>query len=339
MFVALVLGATACTSSQAASSRPNVVFLSANTQLNFSLEMAAGYRFGVDSVGGVDEQVAGPDIVDGPKQAQIFQQLIKTNKDGISVFSLTQDLLVDDYHQASKDGIPIVAVDNPPSADSKVRTFVGNDNRLLGRMLADQVIAKLPAGATGTIVLGTSSPGALVLDRRADGIRAELQKKLPGVTVLGPFDTKQDVANNLDAWNVLVSANPSALAFLGTGDADGWNLAAIRQRTHGTWLAGAFDLDPRAMQAVKSGDLLLVSPEHYIKGAVAGYLQAEQAKNGARLPTGWVFTPGLDVTPANIDAIMAREASPAAKDAWFAPEVDQILHHISASLRPLNQAG
>jgi ribose transport system substrate-binding protein len=339
MMMVVALVATACSSSQAASGPPNVVFLTANTQLNFSLEMAAGYRFGVNTVGGVGEQVVGPDIVDGPKQEKLFQQLLETNKGGISVFSLTQDLLIDDYRQASKDGIPVVAIDNPPSANSKVGTFVGNDNRELGRMLADQAIARIPPNATGTIVLGTSSPGAAVLDRRADGMRDELHKKLPGVTVLGPFDTKQDVTNNLDAWTVLVSANPTALAFLGTGDADGWNLASIRQRTHGKWLAGAFDLDPRSMQAVKAGDLLLVSPEHYLKGAVAGYLQAERAKNGVRLPSGWVFTPGLDVTQANIDAIMAREASPAAKDAWFAPEVHDILSHISARIRPLSQAG
>jgi ribose transport system substrate-binding protein len=329
----------ACSSSQAATGPPSVVFLTANKQLNFSQEMEAGYRFGVDRVGGVSEQVVGPDIVDGPKQAEMFRGLIKTSKGGISVFSLSQDLLVDDYRTASKAGIPVVAVDNPPTADSKVTTFVGNDNRELGRMLADLAISRLPADAKGTIVLGTSSPGALVLDRRTDGMRDELHSKLPGVTVVGPFDTKQEVAANLDAWNVLVSTNPTALAFLGTGDADGWNLAAIRQRTNAKWLAGAFDLDPKAMEAVKAGELLLVSPEHYIKGAVAGYLQAQKVKNGVRLPVGWVFTPGLAVTQANIDEIMAREASTSAKDAWFATEVNDILNNISGRMRPLAQAG
>jgi ribose transport system substrate-binding protein len=140
---------------------------------------------------------------------------------------------------------------------------------------------------------------------------------------------------NQASWRVLVRSNPTALAFLGTGDADGWNLAGIRESVHGTWVAGAFDLDPRSLHAVKAGDLLLVSPEHFIKGAIAGRLQAEHAKNDAPLPKGWILTPGLAVTPANIDAIMARQASLAARQAWFTPQIEDILKHEHDNLRPL----
>jgi ribose transport system substrate-binding protein len=157
--------------------------------------------------------------------------------------------------------------------------------------------------------------------------------------VVGPFDTKREVASNLAAWKLLVKANPDALAFLGTGDADSWHLAEIRRSTHGKWLAGGFDLDPRSLQAVKDGDLLLVSPEHFLKGAIAGRLQAEHARTGKALPKGWIYTPGLAVTPANVDKIIARQASPEAKRAWFAPLVQQILDHRSAYLRPIGDAG
>ncbi len=170
-------------------------------------------------------------------------------------------------------GIPLIMVDNPPLLGSGVKLFIGNDNTALGRMLADQVIAELPPDAAGDIVLGTTSPGTEVLDWRAEGIMAEFKKRLPKVRVLGPFDTKQEVAANLAAWKLLVKANPDALAFLGTGDADGWNLAAIRQQEKADWLAGAFDLDPRSLRAVADGDLLLISPEHYApvrSRAVAG---------------------------------------------------------------------
>src|SRR5262249_16780404 len=145
---------------------------------------------------------------------------------------------------AAKQGIPLIAVDNPPPPDSDVNLFVGNDNFQLGQMLADQVIAKLPTGASGTVVLGTTAPGVPVLDRGIGGIRAEFQRQLPKVTVIGPFDTKNETAANYAAWDILIKTNPNALAFLGSGDADGWNLAAIRRATHGKWLAGAFDLDP-----------------------------------------------------------------------------------------------
>jgi ribose transport system substrate-binding protein len=217
-----------------------------------------------------------------------------------------------------------------------VTLFVGNDNYLLGQMLADEAIKRLPADASGVVIIGTPVPGAPVLDFRAKGMRERFKERLPKVEVRGPFDTKQDPIANLSAWTSLVNANPKALAFLGTGDADGWNLADIRQRTHGQWLAGAFDLDPKSLAAVASGTLLLVSPEHFVKGAVAGRLQAEHAKHGTALPKGWLFTPGLTVDASNVADIMKRQSSPEAKAAWFRTELAGIARN--PDLRPLDQA-
>src|SRR5262249_45338981 len=188
--------------------------------------------------------------------------------DGVSVFTLSPELFADPVADATRAGIPVIAVDNPPPPGSHLPLFIGNDNYQLGQMLADEAIGRLPADATGTVVIGTTTPGVPVLDLRAEGMRDQFHKRLPRVTVIGPFDTKQDVAANLAAWRVLVDANPQALAFLGTCAADGWNLAAIRRQVHGRWLAGAYDLDARALQAVKEGNLLLVSPEHFVKGAL-----------------------------------------------------------------------
>jgi ribose transport system substrate-binding protein len=309
--------------------------VAANSRLDFAVEMMDGFRYGVSLVGGVAHLEVGPPTVDGPRQLQMFQTAPKSPTDGISVFTLSPELFADPMAAAARAGIPVVAVDNPPPPGSHVPLFIGNDNYQLGQMLADQAINRLPAGATGTVVIGTSTPGVAVLDLRAKGMRDEFRKRLPHVTVTGPFDTKQDTLANLAAWRVLVEANPHALAFLGTGDADGWNLATIRRQTHASWLAGAYDLDSRSLQAVKDGNLLLVSPEHFGKGALAGQLQAAHARDGAALPTGWIFTPGLDVTSANIDQIIARQASAATREAWFAAEIDRILHHLNDFLRPL----
>lgn len=337
---AAALSVTGCSgASHETSARPSVAFVVANTQLNFSREMSAGFLTGVRDVGGVDAKVTGPDIVDGARQVRLFQTAEHRSPDGVSVFTLSPELFAGPMSQAAQQGVPLIAVDNPPPASSEVSLFVGNDNRLLGKLLADIVIARLPHGATGTVVLGTSSPGVPVLDNRAEGIRAEFARKLPGVKVLGAFDTKQEVGANLAAWEVLVRANPDSLAYLGTGDADGWNLAAIRSRTHATWLAGAFDLDPRAMHAVKDGALLLVSPEHFVKGAIAGRLQATQAKSPSKLPRGWVYVPGLAVTAENIDVIMARQVSTATREAALAPQIDAAISHLAARMRPLAQAG
>jgi ribose transport system substrate-binding protein len=325
--IGLIIGQAGCSGSASDDGTVRkVTFVIPNSQLNFATEMADGFRSGVSQVGGVEEDVVGPPVVDGPKQLKIFQNSMKDSKDGISVFTMNPELLAGPMADAARAGIPLIAVDNPPPPSSNVKLFIGNDNYLLGKTLADEAIAKLPPNATGTVVIGTSSPGVPVLDRRAAGIRDRFRERLPKVSVLGPFDSKQEVAANLNAWRTLVRANPDALAFLGTGDADGWNLAAIRKSTKGKWVAGAFDLDPKSMQAVKEGNLVLVSPEHFVKGAIAGRLQAKHAKDRTALPEGWIYTPGLAVNSGTTDAIIARQASPAAKAAAQAAQVDKILN-------------
>ena len=342
--VALALGVAGCTKSapepKPAADRPSVAFVVPSTDLNFAKEMATGFGFGVSQVGGVDFTVAGTSRMDNAGEAKIFEDLVKNKKAdaGISVFMQAQDLFAPLIADAHTRNIPMIAVDNRMDATSKVDLFVGNDNYKLGQMLADEAIGKLPARASGDVVLGTSVPGVPVLELRAKGMRDEFHTKLPNVNVLGPFDTKQDPLVNMSAWESLVSANAGALAYLGTGDADAYNLAAIRKKTNGTWVGGGFDLDPRSLQAVKDGDIVLVSPEHFIKGAIAGRLQAQHAKDGKPLPTGWIYTPGLAVNKGNIDEITKRQESDANKQAWFAPKIDEILTDKKEYLRPLTDA-
>jgi ribose transport system substrate-binding protein len=331
----LFLGPVACTKQSDDKDRtPTVGFVVANKQLNFSQEMSLGFIAGVNQIKGVSLQVDGPNIVDGPRQLSLFQEMKKTAPDGISVFTLTPELFAEPMATAIAEGVPIIAVDSPALPSAGVELFIGNDSYELGRLLARKVITQLPSNATGKVVLGTSSPGVSVLDRRAMGVRDEFKEKLPAVTVFGPFDTKQEVEANMEAWETLVKVNPSALAFIGTSDADGWNLAEIRRREVATWVAAAFDVDPKSLAAVQAGDLILVSPEHYVKGAVAGRLQAEHAKSGKELPKGWLYVPGIAVDRFNVDEILARQSTVATRAAAFDDEVNRILTDPSY-LRPL----
>jgi ribose transport system substrate-binding protein len=314
---------------------PKVAFVLADTKLSFSVAMADGFRAGAKRVSGVEAEVTGPDIVDGQKQLQMFQEVAKTAKDGISVFTLTPEVIAQTLADTVKAGIPVIAVDNPPLSTSGVKLFVGNDNYELGRMLAREAITKLPPKATGKVVIGTNAPGVKVLDRRAKGMRDQFKESLPGVKVLGPFDTKQEVSANLAAWKTLTTVNKDAIAFLGTGDADGWNLATIRRERKATWVAGAFDLDPKSLSAVKAGELVLVSPEHFLKGEVAGWLQAQHAKDGEPLPQGWIYIPGLAVNAGNIDDVMDRQTSAEATSQAVSAQVDMILGD-SSYLRKLS---
>jgi ribose transport system substrate-binding protein len=335
----LLVGSTACSSGTGDdSAQHKVAFVIPATDMNVAVEMADGFKVGVQQVGGIEPVVAGPSSMDGQKQLEIFQEFAKSSQTGISVFTLTPDLLAQPLAEAAKSGVPLIAVDNPPPPSSNVKLFIGNDNYKLGQQLADKVIAKLPPNATGKVVVGTSQPGVPVLDQRASGMRDEIRKKLPTATVVGPFDSGRGGAPNLASWTTLVKANPTALAFMGTGSEDSYNLAAIHKSTKATWVAAGFDLEPQSLQGVKDGDVLVMSPEHFVKGALAGRLQAKHAKDGKALPEGWLYTPGLVVDQSNIDAIIARQASVEAKKASLTPQIDKVLRDKSY-LRPLNQVG
>jgi ribose transport system substrate-binding protein len=327
-----------CSGGADRSTTEGVTLVISSRQLNFAKEMAAGFTAGAAQVGGVQATVAGPDGGDPTQAVKVFEDAVRSSKGGIAVQTIAPELFAGPLADAEKAGIPLMTVDTPPGPGSNVEVFVGNDNYALGQQLAAEAIKRLPTGATGTVVIGTPAPGLPILDARARGMRAEFAKRLPRVRVLGPFDTKLDVPANAAAWSALVRANPDALAFLGTGDADTFNLAKARVATRGKWLAAAFDVDPKALEAVRDGQLFAVmSPEHYLKGMIAGRLQAEQAKSGKALPKGWIYTPGLAVTSANIAEITERQSSPANKQAWFGRQADAILGDPS-SVRPLDSA-
>jgi ribose transport system substrate-binding protein len=333
------LGLAACSDRAQPARSHQVALLVANIDLNFSKELAAGFQTGVAKVGSTTPVIQGPPIVDGNRELALFNRLVASNPGGISLATLDPDVFTAPLAAAGHSGLPLIAVDNPPLAGSGITLFIGSDNFKLGVLLADQVISRLPAGASGDVVLGNNSPGAPVLDRRAAGILAEFTRRLPRVRVLGPFDTKQEIASNLVAWKLLVRTNPRALAFIGTGDADGWDLAAIREQTRASWVAAAFDLDARSMAAVKADALLLVSPEHFAAGAIAGQLQAARATTNAALPKGWIEIPGLAVNPTNIDAVIKRQSSLVTRQAWFAPVTAGLIKNLDANLRPFSQIG
>ena len=271
---------------------------------------------------------------------ELFRNLTVAARDGIAVATSEPALMAPSVGDALARQVPVMGVDMRLTASSRVRLHIGNDNHELGEKLADELIRRLPPDATGTVVLGNTAPGLGGFDDRADGIRGRFAEKLPGVLVLGPFDTQRDDAANRDAWRRLIAANPDALAFVGTGDCDGVSLAALKtEKKSARWLVGGFGVDPRTLQAVKDGAMVAtISPEHYLEGAVAGWLLARHATGRAALPQGWIETPGLMVTTANLDRVLHRQESEEARREFFQHQIDSFVEDPASWVRPLEQA-
>ncbi|MFE2545209.1 sugar ABC transporter substrate-binding protein [Actinacidiphila glaucinigra] len=308
----------------------------ANISLNFAAEMVSGAKSAAAHAGGVDFKAVGPPNTDGPAEAQLFQNLTTTAKDGVVLENLDPPIFVRPAAQAIERGVPVVALDTAPLDGSKVTFYVGNDNYDMGATLAEEALKRLPADPAGTVVVGVPNPGTPVLDSRAEGIRETFAAKAPRIKVLGPFQTYSDPAQNYGAWLAQVHANPGALAFLGVGDADSYNLGRIKTKEKGAYLVAGADVDVKTLEYVKSGaNFCTVDPEHFLKGYIATAVLIDTVRKGGELPDGWFRMPGLVVDSSNVDEIIARQKSGEAAYRWYKPQIDDLLAHRDAHMRPL----
>lgn len=345
--VALVLGVALGTAScgdggdsGGKSGRLRMGIAVANYSLNFAREMYEGATEAAGRAGNIDFKVVGPPNTDGPAEQQLFQNLTVTHPDGIVLENLDPPIFTRPAAQAVEKGIPIVALDTAPTDGSKVTFYVGNDNYELGGMLAEATVEKLGEDAKGTVVVGVPNPGTPVLDSRAKGIKDTFAKLAPGIRVLGPFQTYSDPAQNYGAWQSQVNANPDALAFLGVGDADSYNLGRLKEQRKGRYLTAGFDVDPKTLEYIKRGtNFAGIDPEHYLKGYIAtATLITSVRKHDGKLPDGWFKTPGLVMNASNIDEILKRQQSVQNAYQWYKPQLDKLLANPDASIRPLKEA-
>ncbi|MFI1443757.1 sugar ABC transporter substrate-binding protein [Streptomyces fructofermentans] len=312
----------------------------ANISLNFAHEMVLGAESAADHAGDVNFKAVGPPNTDGPAEVQLFQNLTARAKDGIVLENLDPPIFTRPAARAVDRGIPVVALDTAPTDGSKVTFYVGNDNYALGRLMAEEALERLGDDPKGEIVIGVPNPGTPVLDNRAEGIADTFAEKAPGVKVLGPFQTYSDPGQNHSSWSSQVGAHPGALAFLGVGDADSYNLAKIKKEKGGKYLTAGFDVDPKTLEAVKDGsNFVTIDPQHFLKGYLSTAMLIESVRdNDGKLPDGWFLAPGGVVDSSNIDEVITRQKSAKAAYDWYRPVIDRLLGDQDAQLKPLKDA-
>jgi ribose transport system substrate-binding protein len=333
-------GVSGCGAAQTSDDPPTIGFIAQNNSRDFSREMSDGFRVGSAIAGGVRAEIVGPDTHDGLKQVELLKDLATRAKGGIGLSAVAPELVAEPMAKVIEQGVPMIAVAGGQVAPgSGVKLMIENDSFAMGRLLADAAADRLPPDSAGKIVIGSNSPAMPALDQRSLGMRARLLERMPKLQVIGPLDTGRDLTANLSTWQRLADANADAVALLGAGDVDAINLAAVHAAKNAKWLAGAFSVDPKALQGVKDGHLFAsVSAEHFLKGAVAGYMLAQHAKSGRKMPEGWFVAPGLLVQASNVDEIIRRQSSEASRLEAARPQIDALTTDPAKHLRPLDQA-
>ncbi|MEV6347112.1 substrate-binding domain-containing protein [Actinoplanes sp. NPDC051851] len=331
----LVLVLTGCAHQQAGDGgAKRVAYLGSMMNAPFSVQMSAGYRFGAGQFTDVTATVTGPPAADATALATTLTDLTTQGYRSIAISIPFTETTGDPLGDAVAKGVHLIAFDTPPVTGSPVLTYIGNDNQNLGRLLADTVADRLDADATGRIVLGNPRNGVPQLDARALGFTQRMRERLPKVRVLGPLDTADRPGAATSMWESVTESTPGALAFVSVG-ADGRLLSEIRARRKASWVAAAFDVDDTTIAAVKRDELVLVSPEQFLKGAVAAELQVTYLGRESEMPEGWLEIPGVAVTAANAGEILARDATDASRRAYYLPAIGEVL---AAATRPLEDA-
>jgi len=336
--MALTLAACGSGSGSSKSGTLHVGLSVANISLNFASEMVDGAKQAAAHSKDVSLKVVGPPNTDGPAEEQLFANLVTTAKDGVVLENLDPPIFTRPAANAVNSGVTVVALDTAPTSGSKVDLYVGNDNYEIGVALAQEAIKRMSKDPHGVVVVGVPNPGTPVLDSRAKGIKDTFAKQAPNVKVLGPYQTYSDPAQNYGAWQAQVNAHPTALAFLGVGDADSYDLAKLKQQRHGKWLVAGTDVDAKTLEDVKAGlDFATIDPEHFLKGYIATKLLIDHDR-GAKLPSGWFETPSLVVDQSNVDKIIAREKSQTAAYDFYKDQIDKLMGDIDANMKPLSEA-
>ncbi|GAA3442671.1 sugar ABC transporter substrate-binding protein [Planomonospora venezuelensis] len=311
-----------------------IAYVGAARNLNYSTEMMRGAAY-AGREAGVDVEVVAPPGPDGPGQVALFRRVAADAVDGIAVMTLNPDLFPAPIAEVAGRGVPVIAVNTPVAG---VKTVVSNDNEAAGRLAASTVLANIPPGTEGEVVIGITSPGVPGLELRARGMAEEIREKNPDLKVPDrPVETKQAAEDNYRAWSGYVRAHPDAVAFMDTGDPATFNLPKIKKETGGTWHNIAFDLNDDGLAALKRGDSDgVVDPQHWLKGYIAVRLLIEKAQ-GKRvaIPEG-LWDSGVNVlTKANVDDIIARQKSDDSRAAWYGKLITEQFADIDARMKSL----
>jgi ribose transport system substrate-binding protein len=283
-------------------------------------------------------QAAPPEQTDTTQEIAEFQSMQPKAPDGIAVETVAPPALTAPLSQAVSKKIPIVAVDSAPVSGSNVTAFVGNDNIAIGYSMAKVLIQKIPKNKKGEVVFGNPVPNLPLLQDRIKGMQEALRKYRPGLTFSQVYAINPSPSGALASYSQLASEFPNAVAFMGPGDQIATVFPTISRETHKHYLVGGCDVDPQALKGVKEGYVDVIGdPEHFMKGYLAIWALTQHAQ-GKPLFKGWLNSGNGVITSANINSILHRETSNAARYAWYKSRIQSITSNLQSHIKPIADA-
>ena len=238
---------------------------------------------------GVNVTVLGPDEFDLEKVAQLIDQAVAAQPDGIGLTVTDSDLFREPIQRALDAGIPVLAYNAGagPIADGiDYMTYLGQDEYQGGY----QGGLKLAAGGGTKGVCINQQVGHTGLDKRCNGFVAAMEENGIAAEVLAIGDDPAEAQTIIDDY---YTANPDTDIFLTLGPNGANPFYAFMEAaglgagdvTHGT-----FDLSPEIIARIKDGTSMFGIDQQ-------PFLQGYGAVQALVLKIRYGISPALPVTP------------------------------------------
>ena len=148
--------------------------------------------------------------IDSSRQISIVENLISRRVDGIVLAPVDADALVTVVERAADAGIPVAIFDSAISTE-RIISFVVTDNYKGGVMAAERMGEIL--GGTGKVGVIGFMPGSASTMKREAGFVETMEKKFPGIEVLGVRFNMADRAKALAEAENMLTAHPDLAGF------------------------------------------------------------------------------------------------------------------------------
>lgn len=196
---------------------------------------------------------------DVSKQNNDIQDLITQGVNAIIINPVNPEAVAPSLEAAAAAGIPVITVDRPVKG-GKVVAHVGRDNKAMGKLVGEAVVARLKADGVKNakiIEIQGDAGGAVMMDRR-DGFHDAI--KGSGNTIVeGPY-AEYIRANAVTAMQDLLQANPDVkVVYAHNDDMALGALQVLKENKRNDVLIAGVDGLSEALQTMTTGKQYVAS--------------------------------------------------------------------------------
>lgn len=189
--------------------------------------------------------------VDASRQIEIVDSMVNRKLHGIALAPVDRKAMVAVVDRASRDGVPVAIFDSAIDTGTPI-SYVATNNTEGGRIAARRLGELL--GGKGKVAIIGFMPGSGATMEREDGFQDEIQKKFPGITIVGLRYAQADRAKAMAETENILTAHPDlAGVFADNESSSSGAVQALKGRNARNVKMVAFDASEQLIQDCRDG--------------------------------------------------------------------------------------